>query len=807
MKKSLLLFFVYLSCMLLAHGNVYAQPPADYYPVWSDEFNAPTLDTVNWKYRVDKSGTSYQRPENVTLDSGKLRINLVKETYEDRSFTGGGIITKIPRRFGYYEVKVKLAGSYGWHEAFWTSYLSGFDDPNPEYHLLPGRLEIDCFEHYADHANNYFTYGAIEWAPIHGNVNRDYKTTVPDLSTSYNTFGFEYTPDYLNYYFNGTLLKTVDTRDLPPHDLFLWLTAIATKADAAISGTVFFDYLRCYEISPENYALRKMPFLQYLDSLRGTTSSAGRDLWIEAEDFIQPNNWILERESGVKVIRGLTSTVTGRDSLERTAATGIVVDSAATYTLWVRARDYSATPGLRKFKVFINGIKSDTLFGDHSTNGYAWEKGGRFYLSAGANKIEIFDHSQYYARCDRLLLTTDTNFIPGGLGGARNTEHETTAIGIYPFEPGNLVVVRIGDGASPLTMGQSHKVFLDEYTTSGALVRSRPMPLLVLGTNRRFTLSVSGSDHTEGYLNRSPNEQYLALGGYDAAPGYSGVASSPYSAVKRVVALVNPQGIINTSTMLNTFSGTSIRSAVTSNGYDVWAAGGNNGIRYASRSDTTSKAIVTQSGRCLKIFEDQLYTSSTFTGFRIAKAGSGLPKTTGQTMTNLPGIVTSSGSPYDLFLADLTTLVDGPDVLYVADEGNNGLSKYSLVNGSWVFNGRTGSSADQYRGLTAQATPSGVVLYATRMNSGSVNGGGEVVTITDTGGYNTSFTGTPQLLITAAPNTLIRGIALSPGTAYQNLKVTLPVTRVGSCGASRYDQYFSLVRLSTFTPMRKRGRS
>lgn len=133
-------------------------------------------------------------------------------------------------------------------------------------------------------------------------------------------------------------------------------------------------------------------------------------------------------------------------------------------------------------------------------------------------------------------------------------------------------------------------------------------------------------------------------------------------------------------------------------------------------------------------------------------------------MSNLPGIVTTSGSPYGIFMADLNNTVAGPDVLYVADEGNNGLSKYSLVSGSWVFNSKIGSSADAYRGLTGKITPSGVVLYATRKNNGSTSGGGELVTITDSSGYNAAFSGTPQILVTAATNTLIRGIALSPGT-------------------------------------------
>lgn len=780
MKQSLLSALALLCVLLVISHTGYTQAPVNYSLAWSDEFNTTTLDTTNWRYRIDGSGSSYQRPENVVLDSGKVRIDLKKENYQGKSYTGGGVITKVPRRHGYYEVSVKLSGKYGWHEAFWTSFTNSLIDPTPGSQLLPGRIEIDCFEHYADYNAHYFTYGAIEWAPVHGNINRDYQTVTPDLTTSYNTFGFEYTPDYLNYFFNGTLLKTVDMRGQTPHDFYLWLTTIANKADAADSaGAVFFDYLRCYEISPANYSIRKVPFIQYLDSLRGTTHSAGRDLWIEAEDFKQLGNWTREWESGIKVIKGFTSVLAGRDSVELKASTGIVVDSAATYTLWVRSRDFSTAPGTRNFKVLVNGVAAGGLFGVHGINGYAWENGGRFYLPAGPNKIELFDQSQYFARCDRLLLTTDTSFVPQGAGGARNVTHEGTAIGIIPFQPGNIVVVRIGDGAAPLVTGNAHKVFLDEYDLSGTLISSRAMPVFPLGNDKRFTLSMSTSDHTEGYLTLSPDGQYLALGGYDAAPGYASVVAAPYSSVKRVAAIVSADGTINTSTALNTFSGVSIRSVITANGYDSWATGGGNGIRYAIVGSSNSIAVVTQTGRCLYIAGNQLYTSTTATGFRIATAGTGLPTTTGQTMANLPGIITTSGSPYGILLADLDSTVSGPDVLYVADEGNNGLSKYSLVSGSWLFNSKIGSSADQYRGLTGIATPAGVILYATRKNNGSSSGGGEIVTVTDANGYNAGISGTPQVLATAATNTLIRGIALSPGSVDMGSLLTYRKGRTG----------------------------
>ncbi len=389
----------------------------------------------------------------------------------------------------------------------------------------------------------------------------------------------------------------------------------------------------------------------------------------------------------------------------------------------------------------------------------------RFYLPAGTRINRDYSITRnILPASDRLLLTSDTNFIPQGLGGTRAAKHELTGIGVYPFQSGNLVVVRIGDGGAPLTIGTAHKVFLDEYTKSGnAGAKRANARFLYWGRTNVLHFQFHPPIKRQVIAGLSPDGQFLALGGYDAAPGYASVVAAPCSAVKRVVSIVNAQGVINTSTVLDSFSATSIRSAVT-NGYDIWAAGGNNGIRYTKLGDTNSIALVSQSGRSLKIFNEQLYASTTFSGFRIATVGTGLPRTAGQTMTNLPGIVTTSGSPYDIFLADLDNLVAGPDVMYVADEGNNGVSKYSLVGSSWVFNGKIGSSTDQYRGLTGKKTCCGVVLYATRKNSGSTAGGGEIVSIINAGGYNAAFGGTQVVLATAAPNTLIKGIAMSPGS-------------------------------------------
>lgn len=52
------------------------------------------------------------------------------------------------------------------------------------------------------------------------------------------------------------------------------------------------------------------------------------------------------------------------------------------------------------------------------------------------------------------------------------------------FTPGNLVVVRIGDGSAALTSAGT-AVFLDEYTPAGVFVQAVAMPTAVNGANKK----------------------------------------------------------------------------------------------------------------------------------------------------------------------------------------------------------------------------------------------------------------------------------------------------------------------------------
>jgi hypothetical protein len=336
-----------------------------------------------------------------------------------------------------------------------------------------------------------------------------------------------------------------------------------------------------------------------------------------------------------------------------------------------------------------------------------------------------------------------------------------------PFTSGNLVVYRAGDGTRALT-SQGNPVFLDEYTTSGTLVQSLPLPAVQIGSN--WPLVASGPATSEGFLTRSVDQQYLILTGYGPSfiPYVISLPPTPWSTVPRVIGRVFFNGDIDTSTALSDFAALGTpRSAASVDGTAFWTTGSNGGVRYAPYGALTSTPVsetitnLRQGG----IFAGQLYvsTGSGVTPTRLGAVGSGLPTTPGQTITALPGIVSPlPQSPYAFFLADLDPGVAGLDTLYIADDNTStgGILKFSFVGGTWVPNGSAGIAADAYRGLTGVVTGTTVTLDAIRKASNT--GGGELCTITDFSGYNGSFSGSPLVLATAGSLQAFRGVALAP---------------------------------------------
>jgi hypothetical protein len=321
--------------------------------------------------------------------------------------------------------------------------------------------------------------------------------------------------------------------------------------------------------------------------------------------------------------------------------------------------------------------------------------------------------------------------------------------------PGNLVVVRLGTGAAPLTSAAT-AVFLDEYTPAGVLVQTLALPTAASGSQQPF--ANSGTASSEGYLSLSVDGRYLLQAGYGAAPGLASIASTASATTPRVVARIAMDGSIDTSTALaDAYSGANIRSACSTNGFDLWTGGTSSatgGVRHATLGATTSTQISTTitNSRVVGIHAGQLHTSSAVLNFQgISTVGTGLPTTSGQACTLLPGFPTAVGpSSYDWCFADASTL-------YVADDrsttAGGGLQKWTLAGGTWTlaYTLSAGLTAG-LRGVSLVPGTSPASLCATSADSAT-----KLVTVVDTGAGSTF-----SVLAVAAPNTAWRGVRALP---------------------------------------------
>ncbi len=318
---------------------------------------------------------------------------------------------------------------------------------------------------------------------------------------------------------------------------------------------------------------------------------------------------------------------------------------------------------------------------------------------------------------------------------------------------GNLGVLRIGDGATPLSTS-AHPVFVDEYTVAGVHVRTIPLPVAASGQNQPCTNS--GTATSEGLLTLSADARFLVCAGYAAPPGRASVASTTSTSTPRVLARIGLNGSIDTSTALtDAFSGGSVRSAVTDDGARFWAAGASGGVRTALLGASTSTALHTSAptnNRVVTIVGGQLYVSSASGGFHgVGLVGTGLPVTGGQSVSLLPGMPSGSGpSSYDYFFADRSTL-------YVADDrtnGNGGVQKWTASGSTWSRQYTLAPASNVgCRGLTGAVIGGVAILFATTTDN-------RVVRVTDVG------PGSPfVVVVTSQPNMALRGIrlAIAPG--------------------------------------------
>jgi hypothetical protein len=351
------------------------------------------------------------------------------------------------------------------------------------------------------------------------------------------------------------------------------------------------------------------------------------------------------------------------------------------------------------------------------------------------------------------------------LGLGLSTCFLAAAAGQAPFTAGNLVVLQVGtDGGLDPLAAVAAPGYLKEFTTAGTAVQTINLPAVAALSGNR-AVNTRGNSTSEGFLSRSVDGQYLTFAGVNVDVGLSPTTAG----LGRVIGRANAAGVVDTTTELTdgSYSGDSIRSAVSTNGTDIWIGGtsstsANGGVRYTTFGSSSSIAvniIEPRNMRVVKIFNNQLYVSTMSSTYRgVNTVGTGLPTAAGNSLVLLPGFDPGSAAPqdaYDYFFLNATTL-------YVADNrstaNSGGIQKWTDPGtGIWAMDYviNTGITTG-VRGMTAVVNAGVPTFYCTTATA-NASAGNSIVTVTDTGAAS-AFT----VIASSQANTWFKGIDFAP---------------------------------------------
>ena len=124
-------------------------------PNFADEFDGTAIDQTKWRFDVSRNVQGWpnherqyyatDRPENARLEDGVLVIEARRELLDKarfadwggQAYTSAKLVSRIPRGYGFYEIRAKLPCGRGSWPAIWLLPSSG---------TWPDEGEIDVME-------------------------------------------------------------------------------------------------------------------------------------------------------------------------------------------------------------------------------------------------------------------------------------------------------------------------------------------------------------------------------------------------------------------------------------------------------------------------------------------------------------------------------------------------------------------------------------------------------------------------------------------------------------------------------------
>ena len=227
--------------------------------VWSDEFDedgAPNPE--RWDYNTGTGNNGWgngesqfytNRPENVRVEDGNLRITARREAFGGRDFTSSRLVTENKYEFTYgrVDIRAQLPEGGGTWPALW---MLGEDYATNTW---PGCGEIDIMEHVGNRQNTLFS--SLHFPGNSGGEAVTQSTLVPTISSEFHVYSVIWSPQTIRFFVDDELYHTfANSASLPFNsDFFLiFNVAIGGNFGGAIDpdfteSSMLVDYVRVYQ--------------------------------------------------------------------------------------------------------------------------------------------------------------------------------------------------------------------------------------------------------------------------------------------------------------------------------------------------------------------------------------------------------------------------------------------------------------------------------------------------------------------------------------------------------------------------------
>lgn len=225
--------------------------------VWSDEFNINGVpDPSKWTYDLGAGGWGNSelqyytnRPSNVIVQNGVLKITAIKESYSGSNYTSARIKSQGLYSFTYgrVEISAKLPSSVGTWPALW---MLGSNITNTAW---PACGEMDIMEQKGNELNKI--YGTVHYPGHSGGGGIGNTLTIANSSTQFHKYTLDWSAVAIKMYVDKVLYLTVpNTSSLPFNQNFFFILNVAMGGTfggnidpAFTSDSMEVDYIRVYK--------------------------------------------------------------------------------------------------------------------------------------------------------------------------------------------------------------------------------------------------------------------------------------------------------------------------------------------------------------------------------------------------------------------------------------------------------------------------------------------------------------------------------------------------------------------------------